>query len=130
MTESEKSKFAAQAEVDKQRFEREMAIYQPGEKRKKKEERSIGTKTTIVKDFFLKKKKQNKLTHIFFIRSAFFHYCKEERPKLKAVNPSLSVGEIAKELGDRWNHTAPEGKSTYEEAAQRDKERYEKVSND
>ena len=46
---------------------------------------------------------------------------------MKALNPSLSVGEIAKELGDRWNHTAPEGKQTYEEAAQRDKERYEKV---
>jgi hypothetical protein len=46
---------------------------------------------------------------------------------LKALNSSLSVGEIAKELGDRWNHTAPEGKVTYEEAAQRDKERYEKV---
>ncbi len=40
----------------------------------------------------------------------------------------MSVGEIAKELGDRWNHTAPEGKLTYEELAQRDKERYEKVS--
>lgn len=43
------------------------------------------------------------------------------------MNPSLSVGEIAKELGDRWNHTAPDGKHIYEEAAQRDKERYEKV---
>lgn len=49
---------------------------------------------------------------------------------MKATNPSLSVGEIAKELGDRWNHTAPEGKQTYEEAAQRDKERYEKVRHD
>ena len=66
----------------------------------------------------------------FSSRSAFFHYCKEERPKLKATNPSLSVGEIAKELGDRWNHTAPDGKLTYEESAQRDKERYEKVSDD
>jgi len=69
-----------------------------------------------------------KLNNLFRFRSAFFHYCKEERPKLKAVNPSLSVGEIAKELGDRWNHTAPEGKLSYEELAQRDKERYEKVS--
>jgi hypothetical protein len=49
---------------------------------------------------------------------------------LKALNPSLSVGEIAKELGDRWNHTAPDGKQTYEEAAQKDKERYEKVRRD
>ncbi|CAF5228999.1 unnamed protein product, partial [Rotaria magnacalcarata] len=58
------------------------------------------------------------------------HYCKEERPKLKAINPSLSVGEIAKELGDRWNHTAPDGKLSYEELAQRDKERYEKEMNE
>jgi hypothetical protein len=39
MTESDKTKFAAQAEVDKQRFEREMAIYQPGEKRSKKKKK-------------------------------------------------------------------------------------------
>ena len=78
------------------------------------------------KILFFFHRKQNTLLILF--RSAFFHYCKEERPKLKAVNASLSVGEIAKELGDRWNHTAPDGKLTYEEAAQRDKERYEKVS--
>ncbi|CAF1443743.1 unnamed protein product [Adineta steineri] len=106
MTESDKTKFAAQAEADKQRFEREMAVYQPGEKRtKKKKKDPLAPKRPL---------------------SAFFHYCKEERPKLKALNASLSVGEIAKELGDRWNHTAPEGKLTYEESAQRDKERYEK----
>lgn len=106
MTESEKSKFAAQAEIDKQRFEREMAAYQPGEKRGKKRKKDpLAPKRPL---------------------SAFFHYCKEERPKLKALNPSLSVGDIAKELGERWNHTAPGDKLIYEEAAQRDKERYEK----
>jgi len=39
MTESDKTKFAAQAEADKQRFELETAIYQPGEKRSKKKKK-------------------------------------------------------------------------------------------
>ena len=39
MTENDKAKFAAQAEADKQRFEREMAAYQPGEKRTKKKKK-------------------------------------------------------------------------------------------
>ena len=47
MTESEKSRFAAQAEVDKQRFEREMAVYQPGEKRKKKKKDPLAPKRPL-----------------------------------------------------------------------------------
>lgn len=47
MTETEKSKFAAQAEVDKQRFEREMAAYQPGEKRKKKKKDPLAPKRPL-----------------------------------------------------------------------------------
>jgi hypothetical protein len=47
MTDNEKSKFAAQAEVDKQRFEREMAAYQPGEKRKKKKKDPLAPKRPL-----------------------------------------------------------------------------------
>jgi hypothetical protein len=47
MTDSEKTKFAAQAEVDKQRFEREMAVYQPGEKRKKKKKDPLAPKRPL-----------------------------------------------------------------------------------
>ena len=47
MTDEEKSKFAAQAAEDKQRFEREMAVYQPGEKRKKKKKDPLAPKRPL-----------------------------------------------------------------------------------
>ena len=53
MTDSEKTKFAAQAEVDKQRFEREMAVYQPGEKRKKKKKDPLAPKRPLYAIFSL-----------------------------------------------------------------------------
>lgn len=56
MTENEKAKFAAQAEADKQRFEREMAAYQPGEKRKKKKKDPLAPKRPLYDKFeFLSK---------------------------------------------------------------------------
>ena len=34
--------------------------------------------------------------------SAFFHFCGEHRAAIKEKNPDFSVGDIAKELGARW----------------------------
>merc|ERR1712223_1496132 len=34
--------------------------------------------------------------------SAFFLFAQDERPKVKAANPSASIGDIGKELGARW----------------------------
>ena len=48
---------------------------------------------------------------LFFLRSAFFWFSKEVRPKVRAANPEFSVGEIAKELGRRWSEATPESKS-------------------
>lgn len=55
--------------------------------------------------------------------SAFFMFCQEERPKVKKIHPDWKVGEIAKELGKRWEHVE---KTKYEGEAARDKQRYEK----
>jgi high mobility group protein B2 len=63
--------------------------------------------------------------NIVLYRSAFFCFCNEERAKVKAKNPGLSVGEIAKELGKRWE-VCP-NKSKFEEIAGKDKQRYERV---
>ena len=61
-------------------------------------------------------------------RSAFFWFCNDERGKVKAANPELTVGEIAKELGRRWSDISPELKNKYEQMAEKDKARYERVS--
>jgi hypothetical protein len=55
--------------------------------------------------------------------SAFFCFCNEERPKVKAAHPSYTVGDIAKELGKRWE-SCP-NRSKFEAIAAKDKQRYE-----
>ena len=34
--------------------------------------------------------------------SAFFIFSQDERPDIKKKSPSLSVGDISKEIGARW----------------------------
>lgn len=58
--------------------------------------------------------------------SAFFWFCNDERPKVKDSMPEASVGEVAKELGRRWNAISSDVKSKYEALAAKDKARYEK----
>jgi len=62
---------------------------------------------------------------LLIFRSAFFCFCNEERAKVKAKYPSYSVGDVAKELGKRWE-VCP-NKSKFEEIAAKDKQRYERV---
>ena len=57
-------------------------------------------------------------------RSAFFWFAQDERPKVRAANPSFAVGDIAKELGRRWSEVSPTLKSKYEGKAEKDRERY------
>ena len=107
MTDKEKKRFAEMAEKDKARYDKEMSSYIPpaGEGKKRKKKDPNAPKRPL---------------------SAFFLFCHDERPAVKAIHPTHSVGEIAKELGERWNKIAPELKSKYEAKAQVDKGRYEK----
>ena len=63
----------------------------------------------------------------FAPRSAFFIFCSEFRPKVKGEAPGLSIGEVAKRLGEMWNGTASEDKQPFEKKAAKLKEKYEKV---
>lgn len=60
-------------------------------------------------------------------RSAFFIFCSEFRPKVKGESPGLSIGDVAKRLGEMWNSTAAEDKQPFEKKAAKLKEKYEKV---
>ena len=109
MTEPEKKRFADMAEKDKQRYDKEMATYTPpnevGGRKKKKKKDPNAPKRPL---------------------SAFFLFCADERPNVKAQFPQHSVGETAKELGERWNKVTAEVKSQYEAKVAQEKQRYER----
>ncbi|XP_027631920.1 high mobility group protein B1-like [Tupaia chinensis] len=48
--------------------------------------------------------------------SAFFLFCSEYRPKIKE-HPGLSIGDIAKKLGELWTSTAADGTQPRKKAA-------------
>lgn len=64
---------------------------------------------------------------LLFYRSAFFLYCADFRSKVKGENPSLSIGDTAKKLGQMWNDSSAEERQPYEKKAQKLKEKYDKV---
>ena len=110
MTDKEKKRFAEMAEKDKVRYDKEMSNYTPpvgeggrGGKRKKKDPNA--PKRPL---------------------SAFFLFCHDERPAVKEAHPTYSVGDVAKDLGEKWNKIAPEQKQKYEAKAAIEKTRYEK----
>lgn len=113
MDDPDKVKYVAQAQKDKERYEREMALYQPaddeeGSRRGKKGRR--------------KKKDPNMPKRSM---SGFMFFSRAKRPKLRERNPGASVGELAKQLGAAWKIMTPEQKVPYEEEARDDRLRYE-----
>jgi len=108
MTEKEKKRFGEMADKDKQRYDKEMANYVPppseGKTKRKKKDPNAPKRPL----------------------SAFFLFCADERPSVKVSHPEYSVGEVAKEMGERWAKVSPETKAKYEAAASSEKQRYEK----
>lgn len=71
----------------------------------------------------------SQLTFVFQtpLRSAFFLFCADFRPKIKVESPGLSIGDTAKKLGEMWNSSSAEEKQPYERKAAKLKEKYDKV---
>lgn len=108
MTEKEKKRFGEMADKDKARYEKEMANYVPpaheGKAKRKKKDPNAPKRPL----------------------SAFFLFCADERPSVKVSHPEYSVGEVAKEMGERWAKVSGEVKAKYEASAALEKQRYEK----
>ena len=57
--------------------------------------------------------------------SSYFLFSQEERLKVKAENPSFSIGECAKELGQRWAVLSPEEKQRFQQLADQARKKYD-----
>jgi len=57
--------------------------------------------------------------------SAYFLFSQEERLKVKGLNPSFSICEVAKELGRRWAEMSPEVKQRYQQMAEEGRQKYD-----
>nr|XP_038964879.1 high mobility group protein B1-like [Rattus norvegicus] len=55
-----------------------------------------------------------------------FLFCSDHRPKIKGKHPGLSIGDVAKNLGEMWNSTVMDDKQPSEKKATKLKETYEK----
>ncbi|KAL0994838.1 hypothetical protein UPYG_G00127900 [Umbra pygmaea] len=100
MSAEEKSKFVDLAELDKVRSEMEMKSQLPPKGGKKTPNKSPP--------------------------SAFFIFCDEFRPQVMEETPGISLSELAKKLGEKWNNLTAEDKLPYEKKAAKLKEKYEK----
>ncbi|XP_078147225.1 high mobility group protein B2a [Centroberyx gerrardi] len=107
MSAKEKVKFEDMAKTDKVRYDREMKSYIPPK----------GTKGGK------RKKDPNAPKRP---PSAFFVFCSDHRPKIKGEHPGISIGDIAKKLGELWSKQGPKDKIPYEAKAAKLKEKYEK----
>ncbi|KAJ8262217.1 hypothetical protein GJAV_G00163920 [Gymnothorax javanicus] len=102
----EKGLFEDRARVDKARYDREMQSYIPPK----------GSKKRRMKDPNAPKRPP----------SAFFVFCSEHRASLKSENPGITIGEIAKKLGEMWAKLSPTDKAPFEQTSAKLREKYEK----
>jgi len=57
--------------------------------------------------------------------SAFFLFSQDERPDIKKRNPTMSVGDMSKEIGSKWKKASDDVKKRYEQKAAGEKQKYE-----
>uniref|UniRef100_A0A2K5ZMZ4 High mobility group protein B3 n=1 Tax=Mandrillus leucophaeus TaxID=9568 RepID=A0A2K5ZMZ4_MANLE len=108
MSGKEKSKFDEMAKADKVLYDREMKDYGPAKGGKKEEDPNAPKRPP----------------------SGFFLFCSEFHPKIKSTNPDISIGDVAKKLGEMWNNLNDSEKQPYITKAAKLKEKYEKDAAD
>ncbi|XP_062911164.1 high mobility group protein B2-like isoform X6 [Mobula hypostoma] len=105
MSSKKKAKFEDLVKNDRARYDWEMKNYVPQEGDKKKKKDPSAPKRPL---------------------SAFFIFCSDKRPKVKSESPGMSIGDIAKKLGEMWSTVQTKDKQTYQQKASKLKEKNEK----
>jgi len=115
-----KAKYNEVAAKDKIRYQKENAAYKAAhpDSSSSEDEKKPAKKKRKKKDPNAPKKNA----------SAYFHFSKKMRPKIKEDNPKATFGEIGKLLGHAWKELAAEDKKEFEASAEKDKQRYEQES--
>ncbi|XP_032507340.1 high mobility group protein B3-like [Phocoena sinus] len=108
MSWKEKSKFDEMAKADKVLYDREMKDYGLAKGGKKKKDPNAPKRPP----------------------SGFFLFCSEFRPKVKSTNLGISIGHVAKKLGEICNNLSDSEKQPYIKKAAKLKEKYEKDVSD
>ncbi|ELW71281.1 High mobility group protein B2 [Tupaia chinensis] len=96
MSAKEKSKFEGMAKSGKAPYDREKNNYVPPKGDKKGKKKDPNALNRPPSDFLL---------------------CSEHRPKIKSDHPVLSIGDIAKKLGEMWSEQSAKDKQPYEQKA-------------
>ncbi|KAI4884401.1 hypothetical protein NFI96_011245 [Prochilodus magdalenae] len=104
MSPKEKTKFEDMAKQDKARYDQEMMNYNPGKSGRKKKDPNAPRRPP----------------------SGFLLFCAERRPGIKAQNPSMGIGDVAKKLGGLWNNMSDSEKQPFLSQANRLKDKYMK----
>ncbi|XP_066110774.1 high mobility group protein B3-like [Saccopteryx bilineata] len=104
MSGKEKSKFDEMARASKVRYDQEMKDYRPAKGVKKKKDPNAPKRPP----------------------SGFFLFYSEFRLKIKSTNPGISIGDVAKKLGEMWNNFSDNEKQPYNNKAAKLKEEFKK----
>uniref|UniRef100_A0A2I3H0G8 High mobility group protein B3 n=1 Tax=Nomascus leucogenys TaxID=61853 RepID=A0A2I3H0G8_NOMLE len=91
MSGKEKSRPGTAASADKVHYDREMKDYGPAKGGKKKKDPNAPQRPL----------------------SGFFLFCSEFCPEIKSTNPGISIGDVAKKLGEMWNNLNDSEKQPY-----------------
>lgn len=75
-------------------------------------------------DFIYKKMTSTQKEGLSKNKSAYLHFCSQERSKIKSEKPDIKSTDIVKVMGERWKALSEKDKEQYNVLAKVDKERY------
>ncbi|ELR25348.1 HMG (high mobility group) box domain containing protein [Acanthamoeba castellanii str. Neff] len=119
LPDGDKRKYNELAAKDKIRYQKEAAQYKEDHPESSDEEERPAKKR--------KKKDPNAPKKPC---SAFFHFSKKMRPRIKDENPDASFGQLGKIIGEQWSKLGADERKEFETLAAADKERYAKEMKD